>query len=182
MKYLLDQKGLNLVELLVTLSIISILLVAMGFSMNGWQARYNVESTAHDMLTDIKEARAAALNEGRAYFVVFPPGGANTSKYRVYRDTDGNGTLDLGVDTEPGSPAWRNGEFDGYYLQPDGPATRLITLSSRGMVDRVGYLRVLDDHTGASPADADYDCLDIGPTRIKLGRWNKPAPGRCNVK
>lgn len=181
MKYLFDKKGLSLVELMVTMAVVAVLMVAMGFSMQGWQDRYRVESNSHDMFTNITEGRAAAMNEGRSYFVVFPQA-PDDYRYLVYRDQDGSGTLDQAADQEPGGGAWRDGEFPGYRLVPKTDALREIELNQRGVIGETGFVWVQDRDTNAALEDADYDCLDIKATRIKLGRWNEPVAGECNAR
>ena len=39
-----NNKGVTLVELLIVFSIIAILVLALGFSYQGWMARYKVDS------------------------------------------------------------------------------------------------------------------------------------------
>ena len=179
MKYPHDRKGLTLVELLVTMTVVGIILLAMGASMRGWATRYRVESVTHDLYTDLTEARANALQQGRSYFATFQTGPPDS--YSLYSDVNGNRVRDDAV--LPTFPK-ELGEYRLMYALDSGLPE--ITLNRRGMVEQSGYVRVVPDafyddiydNNNSVAVEADYDCLVLQGTRIKMGRWN----GACNPR
>lgn len=78
----MNNRGLTFVEILVTLAIVGILSVALGFQFAGWKARYNIEKTTRDLYSSLTDARTRAIQTSRAYFFDISPNG------RLYRVTD----------------------------------------------------------------------------------------------
>ena len=161
---LLDKQGVSLVELLVVFSIVGILAVALGFSYQGWRAKYQVEKQMRELHADLMQARADALERKRNYFAVI----ASTS-YSVYEDTnpapDGNGTLETASDrlalvrtVEPSKPL-------------TGAAT--IEFNTRGLANVLGSICTINTF------DADYDCIVVSQSRVNLGKLSSPG-GPCN--
>jgi prepilin-type N-terminal cleavage/methylation domain-containing protein len=154
------QDGVTLIELIITVSIIAILVVALGFEYRGWMGRYRVENQIKQMHTDLMNARSRAMTMNRMHFVTWT---ANT--YTIYEDTnpvpDGNGTLEVASDLRlPTYPKTVE-----YTVNWTGPVNQ-INFDRRGMIDPAGSIRL------TSTVDADYDCLTISQTRINMGKWN----------
>ena len=162
--------GVTLIELIVVVSVIAILVVALGFSFQGWRGKYQVESEMKEMYVDLMNARARALQRNRVHFVRLA-----TTSYTIYEDTapapDGNGTLETGTDTlvvsknvEPAHPLTWNDFSD---VQ--------INFSQRGLSS--------DNKTICSNTDfdADYDCIIISNSRVNLGKLSTSIPdgGTC---
>ena len=165
--------GMTLIELLIVISVIGVLVVALGFSFQGWRGKYQVESEMKEMYVDLMNARARALQRNRVHFVSLA-----TTSYTIYEDTtpapDGNGTLETGTDAlvaaknfEPAHPITWNDFSD---VQ--------INFSQRGLSS--------DNKTICSNTDfdADYDCIIISASRINLGKLTTaipaPAGGACD--
>ena len=96
-----DSRGITLVELLVVISIVSILALALAFSYRGWTGRYKVEDQVKQLYADMLYAKNTAVERSRDYFMKFPVSGSGSSAvytYTIYEDTyttpAGNGVLD----------------------------------------------------------------------------------------
>jgi prepilin-type N-terminal cleavage/methylation domain-containing protein len=81
----LNNRGVTLVELMVTVAIVAVLLVTLGFQFVSWKSKYDVERTIRELYTSLTEARARAMQTSRAHFFDISPDG------RYYRITDDNG-------------------------------------------------------------------------------------------
>ncbi len=161
------NRGVTLVELIVVVTIVIILSAVLNFSFQGWMGRYNVESQIRQMYSDLMEARISAMQRNRLFFVRFP----DASSYEIYEDTnpspDGNGalntTLDRRLDSFPKTLryalVWGGGN---------------ISVDQRGMVKSPNSIISVN-----TTLNADYDCIQLSPTRISLG---KMAGGSCVIK
>jgi len=97
----MDSKGVTLIELLVAVSIITIVMVVVGFEFFGWQAKFKVESEVKEIESAFMDARMRARQKNIMYFVRFDKTTeAARYDYAVYEDSNGTGTLDIGTDTE----------------------------------------------------------------------------------
>lgn len=150
--------------------------MALGFSFNGWIGKYRVESQIKEMYTDFMNARARAMERNRMHFAT----GTNTA-YSVYEDTtpgpDGNATLETGTDT----------------LLPTFPKTAQYSIDWAGVGSEIDFNRngMIDitptsgETSGSifltSTDDADYDCINISPTKIHMGKKNATT-GDCDSK
>lgn len=163
----MKNKGVTLIELIVVVSVIGILVIALGFSFQGWMGKYRMESQVKEMYTDLMNARARAMQRNRMYFVNFP----NTTSYRIFEDTnpapDGNGTLEIANDAQvlptktiQYALTWGGGN---------------ITFDNRGLLSPNGTIRV------TSTLDPDYDCIVLFATRINMGKWNATTTN-CDAK
>jgi prepilin-type N-terminal cleavage/methylation domain-containing protein len=165
----INNRGVTLIELLIVISVIVILIVALGMSFQGWIGKYRVESQVKEMYIDFMNARARAMERNRVHFVT----GTSTT-YSVYEDTspgpDGNAALETGSDallrtfpktvqypivwTEVGTEIDfnRNGMIDLADPETEGATSGSIFLTTTN--------------------DADSDCLNISPTKIYMGKKN----------
>ncbi len=166
----MNNKGVTLVELIVVISIISILALALGFSYFGWQGAYKVEKSTKDLFTDLMDARSRALTRSREYFVDFP----TATAYRVIEDTNGSGTLNNGdtiiIPPPPTILPLTNQKVVEYDITTD--AGGVLTFTRRGIINA---LSLTEDNPEiaicfSSTADPDYDCIELSQTRINMGR------------
>ena len=166
--YRCKNNGVTLTELIIVIAIVGILVVALGFSFEGWLGKYRVESQMKEMYADLMNTRANAMSRSRVHFFTIP----TATSYTIYDDTnpapDGNGILETAgtPDTQlPGFPktvtdslTWGGGN---------------IEFSTRGTITNWGTIRVTNSF------NADYDCIVISQTRINMGQWNVAT---CVVK
>ena len=92
-----NRNGVTLIELMIAISIIAILVVALGFEYRNWMGRYKVENQIKQMHTDFMNARIRAMTMNRMHFAT-----ETANAYTIYEDTnpapDGNGTLEIASD------------------------------------------------------------------------------------
>lgn len=144
---------------MIVVAILGLLIVILQDSYSRWSRRYRVESEAKTLHTYVLDARSRAITRYRAQFV--RTGGAT---YSIVDDTnpppDGNGADDVGVDNV-------------VYVGSVAPDTILATVPNPlvfgrdGTAQGSGYIRIVSDVPGAQ-----YDCIDVGPTRIRVGLFN----------
>jgi len=156
----MNNRGITLIELIVVVTVIAILVVALGFEFRGWVGGYRVESQVKEIYVDLMNARARAMQRNRAHFVDFPI----ATQYRIQEDTNDDNVSDTTLPTFP--------KTVGYTINWDGGGT--IRLDNRGVISFptidadpavVGIISL------TLPADVtpDYDCIELGPTRINMG-------------
>ncbi len=166
----MKNKGITLIELLVIISIIGILIVAMGFSYEGWMGRYRIESQTKELYSDLMDAKTRAMTRHRIHFVIL-----DSRQYEVYDDNypppDGNGTLETDSDE---LIIQKSLKYD-LELLPVGttPLPQTIAIDTRGLMFPQRDFRIDNDIT------PDYDCIAITQARIRMGKWEN---NKCHEK
>jgi Tfp pilus assembly protein PilE len=198
----MTDKGVTLIELVVVITIIIILVFALGFMYQGWLSRYNVEENIKQVYTDLMDARGRAMDRSLEYFVDFP----QTTQYQVVEDTNNSYTEDAGDITLPTFPKTVGQPFYAYSYNGNGSPTGMTlvgvtTIINGGIVfDKAGGVTIAtlsvnpasptvpvttgiisftQSSAGQTAGAFDYDCISISPTRINLGQMNG---GVCYVK
>jgi prepilin-type N-terminal cleavage/methylation domain-containing protein len=159
------ERGFTIVEIMIVLAIFGFLLLAVGQAFQGWNAKHMVTSETTHLFADIINARAKAMQKSRATFVVL-----STNSYSTYEDTnpvpDGNLTLETGSDTLQASLATK------YAIVPNLTLTSTGAAVSQFRFNRDGFATVTGNIHLESTFHPDVDCISIGPTRVKLGRYD----------
>lgn len=151
---------MTLVELMTVVAILGVLMVILGFSFQGWLAKYKVEEEAKRFYTDLSDARARAMQKKRVTFVDLA-----AKQYRTFEDTntapDGNGTLETAADTRVANVSTN------YIITPTltGGVTQ-FAFDREGLASATGTIRLV------STLSPDYDCITIQTTRLRIGRFN----------
>jgi type IV fimbrial biogenesis protein FimT len=181
---MMSNRGMTLIELMLTISVAGILVVALAFEFRGWIGRYGVEVQTKELYTDIMNARAGALQKKRTHFVQL----TGPTTYSVFEDDsdgageslNGDGILQPGVNCTDLNTDCLLEEFPktvDFDLRWDGAviaAPRNITFTPRGLVTTNGEISVFVDRNGDGDQDffPDYGCIIIHTTRINPGVWN----------
>ncbi|MEW6713991.1 MAG: GspH/FimT family pseudopilin [Nitrospirota bacterium] len=180
------RSGFTIIELLVVISVIGILAIALGFSFEGWQGRYKVESQIKDVESDLMKARARAMQRNRAHFVTL-----TANQYTVQEDLspwpDGDGTLTAADDVRPAGyndpiPLLQKDLNLPYVLTWSDAADTEIEFTTRGLSNDNKTICLFTDFDGDGDSDVepDYDCLVISQTRINMGKLNSQT-GACDA-
>jgi len=166
------SRGVTLVELIVVISIIGILVVALGFSYVGWQGKYKVEQATKEIHSALMTARSIAITRRINYLAAFP----TATSYTVMADANDNGVAD---DTPlPTFPKPIEYTISWTGVSPILFDTKGLIRWDRnndGIEETTDVIRL----TTTPDPDSDYDCVVISQTRIAMGKWNT---GVCGVK
>ena len=167
------NSGVTLIELLIIVSIIGVLVVAMGFSYEGWMGNYRIESQTKELYFDLTDARTNAMTRHRMHFVTL-----DTQQYTIIEDTspwpDGNTIL------EPADNQILQRRYEyNYQLGVVGAALlpQTITFNTRGIMS---WAPAVNEMTFRfiNTRDPDLDCIVIEQSKIWMGEYN-PATVDC---
>ena len=156
---------MTLIEVLIVVALLGVLYAVLSNAYQGWSEKYRVETAVKEMFTDLMDARGRAMLANRPHFVTITTG--PPPRYLVYEDTspapDGNGVL------EAADNVVRTVTVRYPVTMSPGTMTRL-NFSREGLLSTnagdSGSIRL------TSPVAADYDCINLGPTRIKMGLYD----------
>ncbi len=159
-----NERGMSIIELMIVVGLIGLLAAILSNSYQGWSEKYRVETSVKEMFADLMDARGRALQRNRAHIVSLS---TSPARYLVYEDTspapDGNGTLEA-ADT------WLRTVAVRYPFTVSPAGTTAINFNRDGLLSLntgdTGFIRL------TSPVVSDYDCITLGPTRIKMGQFD----------
>ncbi len=160
----LGRRGVTLLELLVVIAVSGIMMGIAGFTVQGLRDRYDMERQVRQMQSDMMNTRIQAFQRKRVYFVT-----VTNSGYQITEDTNESG----GTTPDPGDRAlWSVPKQFKFHSQWNGT----FIMKPNGLISKSIYpllanaaLAIRFDTVGIKP---EYDCISVGPTRIKAGRWN----------
>ncbi|OPY81024.1 MAG: hypothetical protein A4E64_00080 [Syntrophorhabdus sp. PtaU1.Bin058] len=148
----MKKKGFTLIEVCVVIAIAGILAGLAFVNFSGLSNKYNLENQVREMYSDLMNTRIMAMNKNRSHFMVLAAG-----SYTTYDDTNGNGQLNIGTDTQilgakilKNQMAWTGGNQ--------------IEFNSRGLCRTQSTICV---YSTLNPA---YDCIKVSWTRIIMGK------------
>jgi len=167
---MMNHKGFTLIELVIVVTVIGILSLALGSSLQGSIGASRVEGEVKEMYADLMQARARAVQRNHLYFVDVTPAAGT---YQITEDTNDSGASDAGdinlfATAKPLSDlvTWTGGT---------------IQIDTRGMISATATFPTAIQFTpgwtsGSAP---DYDCILLSQTMVNIGQMNG---GACVVK
>lgn len=160
----LGRRGVTLLELLVVIAVSGILTGIAGFTAQGLRERDEVERQITQMHRDMVNARVRAFERNMLYFVTVTNNG-----YQITEDTNESG----GAKPDPGDRTlWPVPKQFRYHSQWKGTvimgANGIISQSTGALMANAG----VDIRFEADCIKPEKDCISVGPTRIREGRWN----------
>lgn len=180
------QAGFSLVELMVVVSIMSVLLAIAGYNYAGWAKRQKVEAFTRSLQAAVSEARMSALQTSTTHcFYLSTPttaGKLYKTMYAVGRDTNGDSVCDQTITYGNVQPGTTNKPFESFYVRNatiatpvEGAQTQEFNLNTRGLlVDTSGNL------LSSITFKVDYpgECAFTGecPTVVDCGTYPRKCP------
>jgi len=168
-----NKRGLTLIEVVTVVAIIGLLVTIMGFSFQGWLAKYKVEDETKRFYSDLTDARARAMQKKRVTFVDLA-----SNRYRTFEDTnpmpDGDEALNIGADrlVADSVSTWPGGLPYTIDMPTLGGVTQIA-------FDKEGLANFPVTIWLTSNFSPDFDCITITTTRIRMGSFNG---GTCQEK
>jgi prepilin-type N-terminal cleavage/methylation domain-containing protein len=161
--------GITLIELLVVIAIIGILVIALGFSFEGWVARYRVEAQMKELYSDLMNAKMRALTTKRQQCVNLA-----AAQYTVVEDSTGNGSC-----ADVGDTTIITRDLVTGYTITWVPGTAAKNFDVKGFASSASIGAICSN----TVFDADYSCIVIAQTRINIGRLGTLIPngGLCDA-
>ncbi len=157
---MMNQKGITLIELILVVTVIGVLSLLLGTSLQGTMGAYRLEGEVKQLKADLLAGRARAMQRNVVHFLQINLG---TNDYQLYQDADGDGALNPGVDLAvfPNPKTLRDPLLSG---------GGIITIDTRGLMGVPGGTMVSFNTSNHNPSD--YDCLVLSPTRVAVGKLN----------
>lgn len=160
--YNLRKKGFTLIELLVVLVIVGILAGLGIVSLNSSSRKINIDNQARRIHADLSEVKVMAMTKGRTHFFSL-----NTNGYTAYDDTNESGALNTGSDVIAVSSNQAlnlNTVTNQQFLPITWSGSAQMDFNSRGICSTSDTVCIY------STVNPRYDCINISPTRIALGK------------
>lgn len=151
----MNRHGFSLIELLITIALITIMLTVASFQFSAYSKKSGVESQTRRLYGDLMELRSKAMFEKRSRAVKL-----SALSYSIY-SSEVTTVSPVQVTTLKAPIQWNNSSD--------------IIFDSRGMLDTVDNSSICVSETNSAPVDS----IVVSMTRIKLGKFKEGATGGC---
>lgn len=166
-----SSRGVTLLEIMVVIAIAAVLALLAIPGLGQWKRRYDVETTIRDVYNALNEARMRAFSEKRVCGLWWSGGAVNQIELRCDTNDDGSITDAGGFDT-----VWTKS----LKIALSTNFGNVCTFSGKGFANRKDFDDTLGNFRyGGTDVDAEYDCVVVSRTRIKMGEWDGAT---CNPK
>jgi len=166
--------GFTLVELIITVAIVSTLLALSTIAFRDWMLKSRVEAQTREMFADFNQVRVRAMTTKLRHKIIITPG---SYIFQFYSSEDeppaGGKTIPGGTRTvfyrlkKNASDFYTGAEF--------------YEVDQRGMIDMTGAVNnvipIYLDYNG----NASVDCLNLTATRVNFGKRNTLGD-KCDAK
>lgn len=161
------DSGVTLVELLVVVSIVGLLVIAMGFSYEGWMGNYRLESQTKELYFDLMDTRSRAMTRHRIHWAAL-----EAQQYIIIEDTNPPPDGDTILDAQDNIVLQRRYEHN-FQLAGIGAIAlpQLITFDTRGLISWAPVAPEVSFRF-VNTRDPDFDCIVIEQSRIWQGEYD----------
>lgn len=155
----MNRRGFSLIELIVVISLISILISIATLSFHSWQTKYNIEAQVKEMLVDLDGVRLMAIQTKREHRIILNP--ASYAFWRYSGESAASNTRVFNKGTK-------------YPIQQFSDTGTLSDFSNTTItVDERGYTSdLLTIAVGIGLGSPAYDCLVVQRARVNMGKIN----------
>lgn len=179
MAYFQEGNMNNITEILAVTCIVGIVVVATGFTFQGWIGKYRTESYILELYSDVMATRMESSRKNRRHFLHFPNRGA----YEMYRD-NGDNSLDKSDDMLLDQfPKKLQPPYE-FTLGSSSAPTFTLNFDRSGISSALRTFCIFTDFDkdGVSDSDPNYDCMIVHWTRVNRGKLKKQdtAGGKCD--
>lgn len=157
------MKGLTLLEVLVVLVILGVLSLLVIPGLRAWKTKNDVENTIKELYATLNEARVLALTEKRACGINW--NAEVVERVRLICDAN----EDEDISDEGDELRW---EKDLDVKLKENFSSNYVLFDPRGFAVSLGAFMI-------EGTEADYDCITVSRTRVKMGKWEN---GTCVPK
>lgn len=166
----MNNRGFSLIELIVTVSIMSILLAVATINFNDWQRKYNIEGQVKEILVDLTDVRTRAIATKQQHRVILNPTSYAFRRFSSEFDAAGTEVFN------------RRLKHDVQQLMADGTysafANTTLTFDDRGYTNNWLTIAV-----GVGLGNPAYNCLRVSTARVNMGRINESlSPRTCEYQ
>ncbi|MGH7885029.1 MAG: pilus assembly FimT family protein [Thermodesulfobacteriota bacterium] len=172
-----NEKGFNIIELLVVASVISVLVVIGGAISSQFFLRRSVDNITNTITSQINLVKLRASREGVEYRATLTYTPLNNTLQIVTTRGDSNRNANFVAANEFSSANYKI--LNDYAITP---VNSVITFSPTGNLNTANTVTIFPD---VPPANANIDkCGNInvstlGRISTTVGRWDFANPGQC---